>query len=246
LVHFDHRRDIVLKETPAIWTYKRKLSEEEAEQALSVATTWELSLEQLSGDDDEREDKKELLTLAAFFNKQCISEALFITEKHSLRRANLGGCWDHYSFLDAVAELRKLHLIQALNDKTGRLSFAIHPLIQDWIKSRLTQDDRLKYVIKSTFLFLNYLCALGQNKGQLRIEREKFLHLRSFRDNVRYFLARDMRSNESTMRAFEGIGEGPSQFEMYAKSSSILDWLIDFLEQQKRFPDLFLSVLSNE
>ncbi|KAI9869902.1 MAG: hypothetical protein M1830_004948, partial [Pleopsidium flavum] len=45
--HYNNRRKEVLNETPDLWDYRRRKNETEAEQSLSVATTWELSFEQI-------------------------------------------------------------------------------------------------------------------------------------------------------------------------------------------------------
>lgn len=78
LDHFKHRREYVLRKTPALWDYRRKRNEADAENSLNVATTWELSFDQITGDSQEEiESKRHLLTLSAFFGRQNISEGLF-------------------------------------------------------------------------------------------------------------------------------------------------------------------------
>lgn len=201
LVHFDHRRDVILKETPSIWSYKRKLGEEEAEQALSVATTWELSLEQISGDHEERESKKRLLTVAAFFNNQCISEVIFVTERHEIWRYVLRHRWDHYAFGDAISELRKLHLVQTqfLSGAPGEMSFSIHPMVRDWIKLRLTKEDLISHAIEAIKLLGN--CIFLNNELRLQVRQEIILHIHSVGENKRFHLGEDTQFDEFVIGA---------------------------------------------
>src|SRR5205814_2178617 len=76
LDHFERRKHIVLKETPQMSQYRRRLNKSEEETSLSVFTTWELSFRQLE-EDTEGVNKADLLTLFAFFNCEDISECLF-------------------------------------------------------------------------------------------------------------------------------------------------------------------------
>jgi hypothetical protein len=77
LDHFNNRRDVILNKTPTLWEYRRKMDEAGAEKSLSVATTWELSFKRIMGSDEQRQSKQHLLTVAAFFNNNNISEKLF-------------------------------------------------------------------------------------------------------------------------------------------------------------------------
>ena len=53
---------------------RRRLREAEAEAALDVSTTWELSYQQLEELDDEKKYKSAILTLFAFLDCQHISQ----------------------------------------------------------------------------------------------------------------------------------------------------------------------------
>lgn len=41
--HYKDRKEYVLKHTPSLWEYRRKLDDNKDETLLSVFTTWELS-----------------------------------------------------------------------------------------------------------------------------------------------------------------------------------------------------------
>lgn len=76
LSEFHHRREL-LRDLPGMWDYRKKLGGSESETALSAFTTWELSVEQISGNPEERQAKLHFLTLAAFFDGKEISQDLF-------------------------------------------------------------------------------------------------------------------------------------------------------------------------
>jgi hypothetical protein len=73
LKHFHHRWEITSNEVPRIWSYENP----QGRSKLTVATTWELSLDLITGDDDARCSKERLLTLAAFLDCRHVSERLF-------------------------------------------------------------------------------------------------------------------------------------------------------------------------
>ena len=77
LDHFERRKDIILKETPQMSQYRRRLNKSERETSLSVFTTWELSFQQLEDEDTEGVGMADILTLLAFFDCKDISEGLF-------------------------------------------------------------------------------------------------------------------------------------------------------------------------
>ncbi|TVY57821.1 Calcium-independent phospholipase A2-gamma [Lachnellula suecica] len=91
LEHYNARTEKVLTETPDIWDYIRAPKESpQAKRKLSVFTTWELSFEQISGDDSIRKAKERILTLLAFFdNNQNPRIFLNVTPTNPIT-----GCWD--------------------------------------------------------------------------------------------------------------------------------------------------------
>lgn len=128
--HYNNRREKIMKEIPDVWDYRRKMNEAEAEQLLSVATTWELSYQQIRGDTDTRERKQRILDLAAFFDNKNISEELFETDcgvqaEEVVRAVGFNPVWDKYEFLDMIAELHSLSLIQSLEHDTAVVSFSL-------------------------------------------------------------------------------------------------------------------------
>ena len=90
-------------------------SDHDSGQNLSVLTTWELSFEQISGNEKEREELGDFLTQSAFFDPTSISEYLFrnffqfCTDSCGERPSWMAlftyeGTWDAFRFQDAVVD----------------------------------------------------------------------------------------------------------------------------------------------
>jgi tetratricopeptide (TPR) repeat protein len=202
--HFNNRRDVVLKETPQLWEYRRRENEAEAEQSLSVATTWELSLGQIKGNAEECESKKHFLTLAAFFNNQNISEEMFQkfheSNTHPWMNAFVHeGAWDGYRFLDVIAELRNLSLIQNLGGGTWVTTFSFHPLIQDWMKLRLSSQDRQNYAIEAMLILSEYIGSQDSNRMTLQAKQAALYHLDTAVENGHAYLVQGIQLGESVL-----------------------------------------------
>ncbi len=75
--HYKRRKKIILKSTPQLSHYRKRLGNAEDETSLSVFTTWELSFQQLQSKVSENDVEAKLLTLLAFFDEKDISEQLF-------------------------------------------------------------------------------------------------------------------------------------------------------------------------
>ena len=71
LKHYVKQRRAVLQQVPYEWEYNRD------ETALSVFTTWKLSLSCLSGSEDAVKQKENFLAIAGFFSPANIQENLF-------------------------------------------------------------------------------------------------------------------------------------------------------------------------
>jgi tetratricopeptide (TPR) repeat protein len=204
LDHFNDRRDAILKETPKLWEYRRKMGETEAEQSLSVATTWELSLGQVMGDAEGCESKTHLLTLAAFFNNKNSSEEIFqiFHESNTPPWMTIfvrDGVWDKYKFLDIIAELRNLSLIQ--NHDSGILgtSFSFHPLIQDWMKLRLSSQERQSYTIEAMLILSKYIRSQDSNRITLQAKQTTLSHLDTAVENDHAYLVQGIQLGESVL-----------------------------------------------
>jgi tetratricopeptide (TPR) repeat protein len=193
ILHYNKRKELVLREVPDEWEYRRVLKDAERETFLSVFTTWELSFEQISGNSEEKESKDHFLTLAAFFDNKNISERYF--QAHF----NLDGPewmdmfsterkWDSHKLGDVLAELRKLSLLQTSGQQTNELQFSLHPVVRDWIKLRKSRDMQQQFAAESTTALANYLQNIHNNEISLEIQQETALHIDACVQNAKEFL----------------------------------------------------------
>lgn len=161
---YEECKKSILSETPEQWDYRRSINERSGEY-LSVFTTWELSFEQLSGDEHEKGYKERFLTLAAFFDNKKIAEryfkALYDAEKPAwMTIFGTDEKWDTFKFEKLLTEFRKLLLVQTLTRRNDQSYFSFHPVVRDWIQLRVNLEKQqqalveliaaLEYSIKDT------------------------------------------------------------------------------------------------
>ena len=159
LEHYNSRTKKVLQEVPDIWDYIKAPKESpEAKRKLSVLTTWELSFDQISGDQSERERKERLLTLLSFFDNNHIPESLF--ENYAEYPDNWiteSGEWKSYDFQDVLRELWTLSLLQSFEVHSSGAVCSLHPLIQDWIKFRISREAQRDFAIQAVLVLNDFL-----------------------------------------------------------------------------------------
>jgi Tetratricopeptide repeat/NB-ARC domain len=189
LEHYNRRMEDVLKEKPSLWDYKRRLNATpETETKLTVFTTWELSFDLISGDQITRDDKEQLLTLIAFFDRNEISDTLF--ELYSSRDSKwMTSCtrdnsWDEYKFQDILEELRNLSLVQSLSVQS---SLSLHPLVQDWLKLRINPESRRAYTIEATLVLSNFIQTQVFHEMAFNTRQTTFSHLEAIIQNDREY-----------------------------------------------------------
>jgi Flp pilus assembly protein TadD len=201
LTHYNNRRERVLSETPELWDYKRKLKDNpERVTKLTVFTTWELSFDLITGDNTARKDKEHILTLIAFFDGRHLSDALF--EPHALENSDwMTSCrkdnkWDKFDFQDILKELQNLSLLQSLQISEEGASFSLHPLIQDWIKLRVSIKSQQSYA-KEAVLILGASLSYRDVQNMLFETRQATLvHIEAVFINEQEYLDRDRRPTD--------------------------------------------------
>jgi tetratricopeptide (TPR) repeat protein len=182
ITEYTARKQRVLEEIPDQWEYCRKMADSGAEQALSVFTPWEMSLDMISGNREEREAKERFLTLAAFFDNKLISKRKFCHFSDSgkaewmdfLRSENK---WDSYKMRDLLAEFDKLSLIQIPHQQADESQFSIHPLVREWMGFRKTQTERQQAVLEIIGALTQYLDLFRFDDQPLAIKRETVSHI---------------------------------------------------------------------
>ena len=157
--HYLDRQKKILQYTPDLFEYRKSLLPGSEPSVLSVFTTWELSLEQLG---DDRPHFEHLLTLSAFFDHNRVHEALFSTrctlnftacsgaQDGWLQCMLTDSAWDPYRFQDIIANMYGLSLLQKFWIEDGHMVFSLHPLVSDWLRTRIGEKDRASMAVEAT------------------------------------------------------------------------------------------------
>jgi tetratricopeptide (TPR) repeat protein len=160
--HYTERKEKVLSEIPELWDYQRRLkTDSETMIKLTVFTTWELSVQLITGTPTEQKDKIHILTLAAFLDSKEVSDDLFAWYGSQnidwLVSCVTDGAWDRYEAQTILKELRKLSLLQNVHIGKNGTTFSLHPLIQDWVKLRVKLDVRRAFAVEAILLISTFL-----------------------------------------------------------------------------------------
>jgi tetratricopeptide (TPR) repeat protein len=221
LTHYNDRRDKVLTEVPDLWDYQRTLKETpEAATKLTVFTTWELSFDLITGDDAMRKDKEHILTLIAFFDGKEISDTLF--RPYGNKGSNWmttcvkNNAWNMYEFQDILRELQNLSLLQSLQIHSQGASFSVHPLIQDWIKLRISLDSRRSCVVEAILVLAEFLKCNRAVRMAFDIRQTTLAHLDTVLSNEKEYLGGDCYLTDSSI--LEGM-----------------DWFASFFTEEGRY-----------
>lgn len=150
----------VLQTVPgdSVWEYRRP-SERMEHESLSVFTTWEMSLNCLSGSENVRLQKREFISLCSFFEPSKLHEELFTHRYQSFREPSdwrgffvKEGKWFFYEFEDLITELRGLSLLESFERGKDGIRFSIHPLVCEWIKRRLSSTAARTFTINACLM----------------------------------------------------------------------------------------------
>ena len=156
------RRELILKNTPQLSQYRKKLGDAEKETSLNVFTTWELSFRQLQSHSTEESLEIRTLTLFAFFDPKDISER-FLADYVGNYLVNSGDegsstesvevldwrkdftddqCqWNSDIFKDVLINLKEFSLLQSFSHGSdGFYHSTLHPLVKDWIQIRIEKS----------------------------------------------------------------------------------------------------------
>ena len=166
LSHYDEQREKVLNEAPEIWDYM-KMSKNSAEggQICTVFATLKLSLDSISGEEQERKDKEHILTLMAFLDINRLTDTMFApygsANEDWIALCQDADDWNECAFQDVLSELHNLSLLQSLKINSSAAFFTIHPLVQDWLKARIGKEQAKEYVVESMLVLSAYLFKHG-------------------------------------------------------------------------------------
>jgi tetratricopeptide (TPR) repeat protein len=255
LDHYTKRREKVLKEIPQDWVYFGKLKDNsDAEIELSVFTTWELSLDQISGNEAAQNDKKHVLTLSGFLNNTEIKDVYF--QAYASKNVTwLPTCrkdtdWDIHEFEDILKELQNLSLLERLVVKLTGASYSLHPLIQDWIKLRITFELRKEYGIEVNLLLSSFISSARDHIGEftkLSFEENQILlaHVNTVLSNRQEYqfdvsVLEDENSLKA-MREFEALLYSQGH---YSQAEELCRHVLDFQKRSLRaaHPNTIISL----
>ncbi|KAI2741993.1 hypothetical protein DTO013F2_8656 [Penicillium roqueforti] len=134
LATYESEKKNVMKWIPSVWVYNQA-TDRERESALSVLTTWELSVGQIT-DDATRKKTEQFLTVCAYLGKSNTSEDLIKASSSStdqwLELFLRDGKWDSRQYSEIAIKLRGLALVHPASG--GSNSFSVHPMVADWLK----------------------------------------------------------------------------------------------------------------
>jgi hypothetical protein len=141
-----------------------------------------MSMKQLGRRGIDKEVLMHLLTLSAFFDKQDICDILFmqhfkVANPEWMKDFAIRSTWDKFKFHDALAEFNTLSFLQSLIKEEHVLYFSIHPLMQDWAKLRLDDEDRQKYTGEAITVLGSFIKAQESTQIPLKLKQALILHL---------------------------------------------------------------------
>ena len=170
---YESQKETVLNQKHVYWDYTKKLHGEEKEETpLGVLTTWELSIQQVSGARSYQSAVEHLLTIAAFLGRIEVSESLFKEYTRRIRpmpewlwRFTTKGQWDPHAYRDVVSELVRLSLVQGCSNNAGECCLSLHPMIKDWLQLRISDADRSGYIMETINILANFIDANLQERS---------------------------------------------------------------------------------
>ena len=185
--HYKERKAHILRYTPSLTEYRKRLNDSDAETALNVFTTLELSLQGLGGSDKTREAFEDFLTLSAFFNNTSIGEdlnriAAIDNQASWISLFTSENVWDHYKYQDGLANLNHLSLLQSLSPG-DLVSFSLHPLVSDWLKLRRDRPSCRVYTIQSCSALTRLIDVQDPDAIQLGSRQYLLAHIESCVNN---------------------------------------------------------------
>lgn len=138
LSQYDKERANVMSWTPTIWSYVKPVTGDDKQQtAFNVFTTLQLAFDALPYDGNAPSKVRRFLEICSYLDINRITDTLFLASiSDDIAVLDLfrkpDGSWNQKEFWTIVRSLREYGLV--LPSTPVRRSFAIHPLISDWLK----------------------------------------------------------------------------------------------------------------
>ena len=153
---YEDEQERIHKALPQIWTYSRRNSDAEEPRSLCIATTWELTVNILSDDLNDKEAKTQLLVTSAFLGLANITEDIFAVYAET---SNNLPPWmfafldqenrrlDRAHFQEAIAEMGRLCLFQYYELGAQGITWRFHPVVQDWAMNRQAPEKKQAFTL---------------------------------------------------------------------------------------------------
>jgi hypothetical protein len=168
LEEYEVRERKILETVPkaALWEYRKHTAESEIPSIVSTFTTWDLSLDELTGDSETKDKKIMTLNMIAFLSTKSFFSLEDIFKKHAELCEPLpewmdifmsSAKWGHYDFIDLLVELKELSLIDGLNLAAEDPEISMHPLVRDWVKLRLDSSAQSICTTESCIMVFHWI-----------------------------------------------------------------------------------------
>jgi hypothetical protein len=108
--------------------------------------------------------------------------------------------WNKYKFQDIILqELRNLLLVQNLRIQRSGASFSLHPLVQDWMKLRISSKSRRAYTIEATSVLSDFIEAQGFHEMAFDAKQMTLSHLEFVIQNDQEYFNQQNRAQDTVV-----------------------------------------------
>ena len=190
-------RASVLQRHSDSWDSQNSIAEYGSDELISVYTACEMSFSQLSSYSEGSRNDRLFFTLLAFLDGREILEELFRVGQLSDRWSwTKWFCEDEFghrkSLKTVVAIFHELSLLQSANYGLAGPLFTIHPLVQQWMRSRLRRSEYQGCITAAKDILYRYITSKESNQRSFEAHQATVYHLHSIIENEkRIGLSRD-------------------------------------------------------
>ena len=225
--HFRLRKMAILQHIPEYWEYRLGVTDAERDIVLSTFTTWELSLQQISGSPEVKQKKERFLTLCAMFDTASISKEYFefccrSTDTQCMSIFKSEGTWDGFKFDDIAAECRTLSLLQSEGACHRQGLLSLHPLVRDWLKLRKAPEEKQEISEEYTDILVSYVDAVDFNFLEQVAMQRLLANIASCTQEDERFQNPQMHSSSYPSYAARLFAEAYNFYGFYEKANGLL------------------------
>jgi tetratricopeptide (TPR) repeat protein len=171
---------------PHTWGYfkeKRFQNEALTHIELSIATTFELSLQQIEIDYPEWAGVGSMLSFLCLFDRNCISEELAVFAKEPstglgaecMQLCYTDGKWDRMKFQALIVELYGLSIIENIDFGGEFSAFTLHPMVREWLRLRIDPNQRFLFADMAVSVVNDLIEQHAENVSDLDCKCKEWL-----------------------------------------------------------------------